>query len=115
LNHTGSTLGIRTPAYLDHLRRFEESKTLISNAATFQRNRIRNFTDCLVRLAWRHRYNYAFKAVLLTSFFYNLNKAVENKKLYYLRHANPRSSDVSKFYYSTFVSLAFVLGAFTLI
>ena len=112
---SGSALGVRTASYLDHVTRFEQSKSLISSAAQYQRNKIRLFTDCLIRQVWRHRFNYGFKAALVASFLYNLNKANENRDLYLLRHANPKTSDLTEFYYSSAISLGFVLGAFALI
>lgn len=106
---------MRTATYLDHVRRFEQSKELISNAAHYQRNKIRCFTDCVVRQFWKHRYNYLFKAALVASFLYNLSKANENRNLYLVRHANPKAMDITGFYSSSVVSFGFVMGAFALI
>jgi hypothetical protein len=102
---------VRTSLYLDQVRRFEQSKTLISEATIYQRNLMRGFTECLFRQAWRNRYNYAVKGGLVTIFLFNLCKANENKNLYLLRKAQPSRADIAQIYYNTGVSGAFAFLA----
>jgi hypothetical protein len=65
-------------------------------------------------MAWRSRYNYAVKAGLTTIFLYNLCKANENRNLYLLRKAQPKSGEIAQIYYNSAVSGVFAFLAFTL-
>jgi len=58
-------------------------------------------------MVWRSRYNYAVKGGLATIFLYNLCRANENRNLYLLRNAHPKSGEIAQIYYNTAVSGVF--------
>lgn len=109
----GSALGVRTNSYLDHVKRFEMSKQLVSNAAIYEKNLIRGFTDLVVRKIWRNKMNYMLKGGLGLMFLYSLSKANENKNLFVLRkHSPAKLSEISEFYFNPSVAFIFAFLTF---
>ena len=107
---------MRTSAYLEHVNRYNLSKSLVLNATEYERNWIRNFTNFLVKKAWRHKVNYGLKFGLATMFLYNLCLANESLSLYMLRRRDsPTTADKLKLYYNSGVTFAMAFFAFVYI
>jgi hypothetical protein len=109
----GTLLGARSDKYLNHLQRYQLSKNLILSAHDHERNFIRNFTNCVMKKAWRNKANYGLKAVLGAIFFLNLCKANEANKLNSLK-TGKAGCDVD-LYKSSMFSFALLAGSFILI
>jgi hypothetical protein len=65
---------------MNQIAAYNSSKTLIPNASIYERNVIKNMTDCLFRYTWKYRNTIAAKAIVLTLFFYQLNRWNEYRK-----------------------------------
>jgi hypothetical protein len=114
--NVGSTLGIRTAAYLDHVNRYHQSKNLILNATEYERNWIRNFTNFVLKKTWRHKVNYGLKIGLATMFLYNLCLAKENLSIYMLRRpVSPKVGEMVRIYYNSGITFAMAFLAFVYI
>ncbi len=78
-------LGSRSEQYLQTLQRYQISRNFAISASEYERNWIRNFTNCVMKKVWRNKSNYALKGVLAGIFLYNFSKAEEANKLNNLR------------------------------
>jgi len=89
------------------------SHSLALSASEYEQNWIRNFTNCVLKKAWRHKANYGLKSVLAGIFLLNLCKANEANKLNNLK-AGKCGCDLD-LYKSTYFSLSLLAGSFILI
>jgi hypothetical protein len=111
----GSTLGTRTDQYLDHINRYNLSRSLAIDANEMERNWIRNFTNYISRKAWRSRLNYGLKATMATIFLYSLCKSRENYNLLSLKKRHLSWGETYSVYRSTMTSFLFASATFILI
>lgn len=94
------------------------SKALTFKANELERNKIRKFTDCLMKKAFRHKWNYLLKASLVGMFLFNLCKANESRHLFYLRRIDDGKNSLThmgRIYYNAAVSFGFALVVCSLI
>ena len=106
-------MGSRTDQYLYNLQRYQLSRNLVISATEYERNWIRNFTNCIIKKLWRHKANYGLKAVLAASFIYGLSKANEANSLYTLKTGKAECN--WNFYKGTVFSFGLLAGSVILI
>lgn len=109
----GSLIGARSEQYLNQLNRYQISKGLALTASEYERNWIRNFTNCVLKKIWKSKANYGLKATLGAIFLINLSKANEANKLNSLRQGK-KGCDC-QLYKSTIFSFGLFAGSLILI
>lgn len=109
----GTLFGSRSEQYLQTLQRYQLSKSLAFTATQYERNWIRNFTNCVMKKVWRHKFNYALKAALTGMFLLSWCKAKEANNLSNLR-TGKQGCD-RDLYKSAMFSFALAAGSFILI